>query len=86
MELTITYVLIVALVTYVFGAITKAFINSVPNRLIPLQNVVIGIVSALICYFTKIEPDLLTSIVLCFIASSGAGGVADFIKMFKKGK
>lgn len=85
MELTITYVLIVALVTYIFGAITKAFIDSVPNRFIPLQNVVIGIVSALICYFTKIEPDLFTSIVLCLIASSGAGGVADFIKMFKKG-
>lgn len=86
MELTITYVLIVALVTYIFGAITKAFIDTIPNKFIPLQNVVIGIISGIICYFTKIEPDIFTSLVLCLIASSGAGGVADFIKMFKKGE
>ena len=81
----ITYLLIVALVTYVFGAITKAFIESIPNKYIPLQNVIIGIVSGLICYFTQVQPDLFTSLILCLIASSGAGGIADFIKMFKKG-
>lgn len=80
----ITYLLIVALVTYVFGAITKAFIESIPNKYIPLQNVIIGIVSGLICYFTQVQPDLFTSLILCIIASSGAGGIADFIKMFKK--
>ena len=80
----ITYILIVALVTYIFGAITKATIDTIPNKFIPLQNVIIGIVSGLICYFTKVEPDLFTSLILCLIASSGAGGVADFIKMFKK--
>ena len=85
MELTITYVLIVALVTYIFGAFTKAFIETIPNKYIPLQNVIIGVVSGILCYYTKVEPDLFTSLILCLIASSGAGGVADFIKMFKKG-
>ena len=52
----ITYVVIVSVVTYVLGAITKLFIESIPNRNIPIQNVIIGIVSVFICYFTKIEP------------------------------
>lgn len=82
--MTVTYMLIVALVTYIFGAITKATIDTIPNKFIPLQNVIIGVVSGLICYFTKVEPDLFISLILCLIASSGAGGIADFIKMFKK--
>lgn len=77
----ITYVVIVALVAYVFGAITKTFIDNVPNKFIPIQNVAIGILSALICYFTKIETSLLQSIVLCLVATMGAGGVADLIKL-----
>ena len=80
----ITYVVIVAIVAYIFGAITKTFIDNIPNKFIPLQNVIIGIISALICFFTKIETDILQSIVLCLTATMGAGGVADLIGMFKK--
>ncbi len=79
----ITYVIIISLVAYVFGAITKVFINNIPNKYIPLQNVVIGIASALICYFCKIETNLLQSIVLCLIATMGAGGIADLYKTIK---
>ena len=82
----ITYVVIVAIVAYVFGAISKAFIEAIPNRLIPLQNVVIGFISALICYFCKIEADLLQAFVLCLIATMGAGGIADLVKLIKKGE
>ena len=77
----ITYVVIVAIVAQIFGAITKTFIDNVPNKFIPIQNVAIGIISALICYFTKIEANLLQSIVLCLVATVGAGGVADLIKL-----
>ena len=48
----ITYVVIITLVAYVLGSITKIFIDKIPNRYIPLQNVLIGLVSAFICYFT----------------------------------
>ena len=82
----ITYVIIISLVAYVFGAITKVFIDNIPNKYIPIQNVVIGIISALICYFCKIETDLLQSIVLCLIATMGAGGVADLYKTIKGGE
>ena len=54
----ITYVVIITLVAYILGSITKVFIDKIPNKYIPLQNVIIGIVSALICYFTKIETKL----------------------------
>ena len=81
----ITYVVIIALVAYVFGAITKTFIDEIPNRFIPLQNVVIGLISALICYFTKLEPNFLQAIVLCLMATMGAGGIADLTKINKEG-
>ena len=82
----ITYVVIIAIVAYIFGAITKAFVNKVPNKFIPLQNVLIGVFSALICYFCNIETNLLQAFVLCLLATMGAGGIADLIKLVKKGE
>lgn len=76
----ITYVVIVSVVTYVLGAITKIFIESIPNRYIPIQNVIIGLTSAIICYCANIETNLLQSIVLCLIAAEAAGGVSDLIQ------
>lgn len=73
----ITYVVIVSIVTYVMGAINKAFIKNMPNDFIPLQNIVIGIASGLVCYYAKVEPDFMQAMVLCFVAAMGAGGVAD---------
>lgn len=79
----ITYVVIITLVAYVLGAITKVFVTKIPNKYIPLQNVLIGLISAFICYFTKIETNLLQAIVLCLVATMGAGGIADLIKINK---
>lgn len=84
MRMEITYVVIIAIVAYILGAITKIFIDAVPNKYIPIQNVVVGIVSALICYFTDIETNLLQSIVLCLVATMGAGGIADLINIKNK--
>lgn len=80
----ITYVVIIAIVAYILGAITKIFIDAVPNKYIPIQNVVVGIISALICYFTGIEVNLLQAIVLCLVATMGAGGIADLINIKNK--
>lgn len=82
----ITYVVIIAIVAYILGAITKIFIDSVPNKYIPIQNVVVGIVSALICFFTGIEPNLLQAFVLCLVATMGAGGIADLYKTIVNSK
>ena len=80
----ITYLIIIAIIAYIFGAITKLFVDSIPNKYIPIQNVVIGVISAIICYFTGIEPNLLQAIVLCVVATMGAGGVADLINIKNK--
>lgn len=77
----ITYVIVIAIIAYIFGAITKIFIDSIPNKYIPIQNVIIGVISAIICYFTGIEPNLLQAIVLCLVACMGAGGIADLINI-----
>ena len=55
-----------------------------PFANIPIQNVIIGIISAIICYFTGIEPNLLQAIVLCIVATMGAGGIADLINIKNK--
>ena len=80
----ITYVIIIAIIAYIFGAITKVFIDTIPNKYIPIQNVVIGIISALVCYFTGIEPNILQAFVLCLVATMGAGGIADLINIKNK--
>lgn len=80
----ISYVIIIAIIAYIFGAITKLWIDEIPNKYIPIQNVAIGIISAIICYFTGIEPNLLQSLVLCIVACMGAGGVADLINIKNK--
>ena len=80
----ITYVIVIAIIAYIFGALTKIFVDSIPNKYIPIQNVAIGIISALVCYFTKIEPNLLQAIVLCIVATMGAGGIADLINIKNK--
>ena len=80
----ITYIVIIGIITYIFGAITKTFIDKIPNKFIPLQNVIIGIISALICYFTKIESNLLQAFVLCLTATMGAGGASSLAKLFTK--
>lgn len=82
----ITYMVIIALVAYVLGSITKIFIDEIPNKYIPIQNVIVGIISAIICYFTGIEPNLLQAIVLCLVATMGAGGIADLVKTIKGGE
>ena len=80
----ITYVIIIAIIAYICGAITKIFIDEIPNKYIPIQNVIIGLISAIICYFTNIEPNLLQAIALCLVATMGAGGLYDLIKIKKE--
>lgn len=80
----ITYVIIIAIIAYICGAITKMFIEEIPNKFIPIQNVIVGVISAVVCYFTGIEPNLLQAIVLCLVATMGAGGIADLINIKNK--
>ena len=71
------------LVAYTFGAITKIFIEKLPNKYIPIQNIIIGVVSGIVCYFLKIDDNMLNSILLGIMSTMSAGGIADLIKIPK---
>ena len=79
----VTYIVVITIVAYILGSITKIFIEKIPNKYIPLQNVFVGLTSALICYFTNIETNLLQAITLCLMATMGAGGITDLMKIGK---
>ena len=73
--------MVIMLVAYIFGAITKVFINKIPNKYIPFQNVVIGFISALICFFIHLEPNFFEALITCMMATMSAGGISDLVKL-----
>lgn len=78
MELTAFSV--ISLVTLIIGFISKK-LKIVDKKYIPLQNVVIGIISGFIVYFADIETNIFRSIVLCLIGALSAGGAYDALKI-----
>ncbi len=77
--MTLTSSIVIMLVAYVFGAITKMFIDTIPNKFIPIQNVLIGVLSGIICFYLKINDTLLEAILLGIMSTMSAGGLADLI-------
>ena len=59
------------------------FTQKLPNKFIPIQNVVIGIVSGIICFFLKLDDNLLNSILVGLMSTISAGGIADLIEVKK---
>lgn len=81
MEITIPS--IITFVTLIMGMISKKF-NIMNSKHIPFQNVLIGIVSGVLVFLTDLEPNILNAIIICLIASLGAGGLYDTIKAKSK--
>lgn len=77
--MTISVSVIIMLVAYILGAITKMFIKNVPDNFIPIQNVIIGIFSGIICYFLHIDKNILNLIIECTLATLSAGGISQLI-------
>lgn len=82
--MTLAISVIVMLVTYICGAITKIFIEEIPNRYIPIQNVIIGIISGVICFFIEIDDNIIESILICLMSALSAGGISDLVDTNKK--
>ena len=80
----ITYLVIIAILAYILGAFNKIIWKSMPNKYIPIQNVLIGFISGLICFIFKIEPNFLNAMVICLSATMSAGGIADLVNMKTK--
>ena len=47
---------------------------------------IIAIIASIICYFTKIEANFIESLVMCFSATMGAGGVYDLLEILNSAK
>lgn len=80
MELTVAS--IVAFVTLILGQITKK-LNWVDKKYIPIQTFLIGIISGLICFFTEVETNFVTSMITCILASASASGIYDLATIKK---
>lgn len=84
MELTISG--IVAFVTLILGQITKK-LGLVDKKYIPIQSVVIGLVSGLIAWLTELDTNIVSAMITCLISSLCASGLYDVAELgIKKGE
>ncbi len=83
--ITLSIASIVLFVTLVLGTICKSC-NIYTKKNIPFQNLAIGIIAGILCYLTKVEPNLLEAIILCVISAFSAGGVYDLSRSARKRK
>lgn len=81
--MTTNVTMVIMFVAYAFGVISKLFIAKIPNKYLPLQNLLIGFISALICFFAKLEPNFGEALIVCLMATMSAGGISDLIKHLK---
>ena len=80
MELTVTG--IIAFVTLILGQITKK-LGWIDKKFIPYQNLVVGLISGVICYFVGLQENIAISIFTCLVASYSAGGIYDNLTAHK---
>lgn len=71
--------LVTALVTLIFGELSKRF-GWVKKKYIPIQNLVIGLFAGFLVYFLKLDENLLSCIITCLFSTLCAGGTYDLAK------
>lgn len=84
MEITVEliFMLVQAIVTAVLGVFVK---NSIlPSKWIPIQNIVIGIISGLVALGFGLFNDIPTAIVTCLAISLSVGGAYDALQVKNK--
>lgn len=84
MEITIEliFALVQAIVTAILGAILKEKV--VPSRFVPIQNLVIGLISAGIAVYFDLFVNVPMAIVTCLAISLGVGGGYDALQAKNK--
>lgn len=80
MEITVELIFLVvtAVITGILGAFMKDKI--LPARFIPIQNIVIGILSGLIAVYFGLFPTIPVAMLSCLAISMGVGGTYDLTK------
>lgn len=79
--ITITIPIIIMLATYICGVITRLFIEKIPNKYIPIQNLIIGVLSGIVCFFLKLDDNLVHVMVICIMSSMSASGMAELVNV-----
>lgn len=75
MTFELIFAVVTAVITGVLGAFTKNRV--VPSRFIPLQNIVIGLISAVVAVYFGLFNDIPTAIVMSLAIALGVGGAYD---------
>lgn len=75
MTFELIFAVVTAVITGILGAFTKNRV--VPSRFIPLQNIVIGLISAVVAVYFGLFNDIPTAIVMSLAIALGVGGVYD---------
>lgn len=78
MTVEFIFAIVTAVVTGILGSITGK--TSIPNRFIPIQNLVIGCVAALVAVYFNLFSDIPTAIIVSLGMSFGVGGAYDLAK------
>ena len=79
----ITVAIVIMAITLIAGEITK--LTNLDNKWIPLQNIIIAVVSSIVCIIFKVENmTALETIITCIFASMSAGGISDLKKINKE--
>ena len=81
----LTVASVVLFTTLVFGTICKS-LNICTKNNIPLQNLVIGILAGILCYFIDVVSNIFEAVILCVISSLSAGGIYDFSRAIRRKK
>ncbi len=86
MEMSITIELIFSLVTAIITGLLGAVLKNkvIPARFIPVQNLVIGIISAVIAISFGIFTNIPVAIFTCLAIAMGVGGTYDLSQTKKK--
>lgn len=82
MTFELIFAVVTAVITGVLGAFTKNKI--VPSKYIPIQNIVIGIIAAVVAVYFKLFNDIPTAIIVSLALSLGVGGAYDVKQIPKK--
>jgi hypothetical protein len=76
------FAVVTAVVTGVLGAITKKRV--IPSKYVPLQNILIGILSGLIARYFGLFQDIPTAILIMVATALSVGGAYDALQIPKK--
>lgn len=77
MEITfeLIFMVVTAVVTGILGAITKN--RAIPARFVPTQNIVIGIVAAIVATYFNLFDNVAVAILVSLATALGVGGAYD---------